>query len=276
MTAGLWAVLFVAGVAVSLSASWQLVVRLERLGERAGFSEASLGLVAALAADAPEITSAATALARGQASVGAGVVIGSNVFTWRPCSGWPLSWPAGLPSTAGRAARRGTWGVGRGGVPADRGQGAVPRGRAGRDGLDVGPVRGAARASPVPDRAAPAPAPLDSLAGLRGSRGGDRAQRGDPAAAGNPGGRARRRSGADRSRRGEHHHGTVSCRPGPPLRGRGHHHRRPGPGGGHQPAECGQRGLPRRARPGCRGAVHSAEQQRDQRGRRAADPPPAW
>jgi cation:H+ antiporter len=80
MTAGLWAVLFVAGVAVSLSASWQLVVRLERLGERAGFSEASLGLVAALAADAPEITSAATALARGQASVGAGVVIGSNVF----------------------------------------------------------------------------------------------------------------------------------------------------------------------------------------------------
>ena len=80
MTAGLLAVLFLAGVAVSLSASWQLVVRLERLGERAGFSEASLGLVAALAADAPEITSAATALAHGQASVGAGVVIGSNVF----------------------------------------------------------------------------------------------------------------------------------------------------------------------------------------------------
>ena len=43
-------------------------------------SEAWLGLVAALAADAPEITSAVTALARGQASVGAGVVIGSNVF----------------------------------------------------------------------------------------------------------------------------------------------------------------------------------------------------
>ena len=49
-------------------------------GRRAGFSEAWLGLVAALAADAPEITSAVTALARGQASVGAGVVIGSNVF----------------------------------------------------------------------------------------------------------------------------------------------------------------------------------------------------
>ena len=73
-------VLFCAGVAVSLAASWLLVSRLERLGERAGFSEAWLGLVAALAADAPEITSAVTALSRGQASVGAGVVIGSDVF----------------------------------------------------------------------------------------------------------------------------------------------------------------------------------------------------
>jgi len=72
--------LFTAGVAVSLAASWLLVSRLERLADRAGFSEAWLGLVAALAADAPEITSAVTALSRGQASVGAGVVIGSNVF----------------------------------------------------------------------------------------------------------------------------------------------------------------------------------------------------
>src|SRR4029077_14458372 len=39
-----------------------------------------LGRVAALAADAPEITSSVVALARGQATVGAGVVIGSNVF----------------------------------------------------------------------------------------------------------------------------------------------------------------------------------------------------
>src|SRR6516165_504975 len=72
--------LFAVGAAVSLAASWLLVSRLERLGERAGFSEAWLGLIAALAADAPEITSAVTALARGQASVGAGVIIGSNVF----------------------------------------------------------------------------------------------------------------------------------------------------------------------------------------------------
>jgi cation:H+ antiporter len=80
MAAGAELLLFAAGVVVSLAASWLLVTRLERLGERAGFTEAWLGLVAALAADAPEITSAATALAHGQPSVGAGVVIGSNVF----------------------------------------------------------------------------------------------------------------------------------------------------------------------------------------------------
>ena len=80
MTTGSWLVLFVLGVVVSLGSSWLLVSRLERLGERAGLSEALLGMVAALAADAPEITSAVTALAHGQASVGAGVVIGSNAF----------------------------------------------------------------------------------------------------------------------------------------------------------------------------------------------------
>jgi len=71
---------FVAGAAVSLGASYVLVTRLERIGERLGLSEGLLGVLAALAGDAPEITSAVTALALGQAQVGAGVVIGSNVF----------------------------------------------------------------------------------------------------------------------------------------------------------------------------------------------------
>ena len=65
---------------VSLATSWVLVSRLERVGERLGFSEALLGLVAALAADAPEVTAAVTALSHHQQQVGAGVVIGSNVF----------------------------------------------------------------------------------------------------------------------------------------------------------------------------------------------------
>ena len=70
----------VIGAAFSLAASAVLVIRIERLGERFGLTEAMLGLAAALAADAPEITSAAAALARGQRTVGVGVVLGSNVF----------------------------------------------------------------------------------------------------------------------------------------------------------------------------------------------------
>jgi cation:H+ antiporter len=72
--------LFVLGAVVSLAASWLLVTRLERIGARLGLSEALLGMLAALAADGPEITSAATALIGGHAQIGAGVVIGSNVF----------------------------------------------------------------------------------------------------------------------------------------------------------------------------------------------------
>jgi cation:H+ antiporter len=73
-------VIFATGVVVSLGASWMLVVRIERVGARLGLSEALLGMLAALAADAPEITAAVTALVRHDAHVGAGVVVGSNVF----------------------------------------------------------------------------------------------------------------------------------------------------------------------------------------------------
>lgn len=72
--------LFMLAAAVSLVSSWLLVSRLGRIGARLGLSEALLGMVAAFAADAPEITTAVTALGRHQQSVGAGVVIGSNVF----------------------------------------------------------------------------------------------------------------------------------------------------------------------------------------------------
>jgi cation:H+ antiporter len=71
---------FVGGAAVSLGTSWLLVSRLERVGERLGLSEALLGMLAALAADTPEVTSAITALLHHQGQVGAGVVMGSNVF----------------------------------------------------------------------------------------------------------------------------------------------------------------------------------------------------
>jgi cation:H+ antiporter len=71
---------FLVGALISLATSWVLVSRLERVGERLGLSEALLGIVAALAADAPEVTAAVTAIANHQQRLGAGVVIGSNVF----------------------------------------------------------------------------------------------------------------------------------------------------------------------------------------------------
>jgi hypothetical protein len=80
MSSPLAVAVFVVAAALSLGASAILVVRLERVGARLGLSEALLGLVAALAADTPEVTSAVTALAHGQHDVGTGVVLGSNVF----------------------------------------------------------------------------------------------------------------------------------------------------------------------------------------------------
>jgi cation:H+ antiporter len=71
---------FVLAAAVSIGASWVLVARLERVGARLGLSEALLGMLAAFAADAPEITAAVTALAHHDRRIGAGVVVGSNVF----------------------------------------------------------------------------------------------------------------------------------------------------------------------------------------------------
>ena len=80
MTAAADGVIFLLAAGVALGTSWVMVSRLERVGERLGLSEALLGLVAALAADAPEITAAATALIRRQPEVGAGVVLGSAPF----------------------------------------------------------------------------------------------------------------------------------------------------------------------------------------------------
>ena len=73
-------VVFVVAALVSLATSWILVTRLERVGDRLGLSEALLGILAALAADAPEITSSISALAQHHRTISASVVVGSNVF----------------------------------------------------------------------------------------------------------------------------------------------------------------------------------------------------
>jgi cation:H+ antiporter len=71
---------FLVSAVVSLLASDQLVKALERLGADLGFPQVLLGLVAAVAADGPELTSTVTALLSGQHALGLGVLFGSNVF----------------------------------------------------------------------------------------------------------------------------------------------------------------------------------------------------
>jgi cation:H+ antiporter len=72
--------LFLGGLAVTVVSSLVLARELDRIGERLGFSEALLGIVTAVGADAPEISSAVAALVSGHEDTGVGVVVGSNVF----------------------------------------------------------------------------------------------------------------------------------------------------------------------------------------------------
>jgi cation:H+ antiporter len=71
---------FLASAVVSLLASDQLVRALERVGADLGTPQVLLGLVAAIAADGPELTSTVTALLSGEHVLGLGVLFGSNVF----------------------------------------------------------------------------------------------------------------------------------------------------------------------------------------------------
>jgi cation:H+ antiporter len=72
--------LFATSLAATLAAAGLFARRLDTLGERLGIPEPTLGLLTALAADAPELSSAAAAMAGGHAAVGEGVVMGSNMF----------------------------------------------------------------------------------------------------------------------------------------------------------------------------------------------------
>jgi cation:H+ antiporter len=72
--------LFLTSLAATLAAAALFARRLDRLGGRLGIHEAVLGLLTALAADAPELSSGMTAMVRGERGVGVGVLLGSNVF----------------------------------------------------------------------------------------------------------------------------------------------------------------------------------------------------
>jgi cation:H+ antiporter len=72
--------LFLASLLATLVAARMFARRLDRLGTRFGFPEALIGLLSAVAADGPEISSALFALIRGEHGVSVGVLVGSNAF----------------------------------------------------------------------------------------------------------------------------------------------------------------------------------------------------
>lgn len=72
--------LFLASLALTVVSSIVLSRRIEQLGKWLRLSESLLGIIAALGANAPEISSAISALRHGQRDLGLGIVFGSNIF----------------------------------------------------------------------------------------------------------------------------------------------------------------------------------------------------
>lgn len=76
-------------VAASLGASLLFGRRLDRVSERFGANEGLHGILTALGADAPEISTAIVALSSSHGKLGVGVVVGSNVFNLAALLGLP-------------------------------------------------------------------------------------------------------------------------------------------------------------------------------------------
>jgi cation:H+ antiporter len=80
MSVALAVPLFAVATVVTLVASARFAAHLDHAGSRLGLTDALLGVLTAVAADGPEVTSAVTALIRGEHDVGVGVVLGSCAF----------------------------------------------------------------------------------------------------------------------------------------------------------------------------------------------------
>ena len=226
-------------------------------------------MVAALAADAPEISAAITALARGQRDVSVGVILGSNAFNLATLLGLSaivagrhrLSPAGGAPGGHGgpgdRVDQRG------GGARSDS-----ARGRPGARGAGRRTVRD--RVGSEPRDAAPAPgaATMEALAVGGHPRGRGGTGRGHPPVEGRRDRRrrrdARRRTGGG----GERGDGGCGHVAGRPLRHQQHRDGRGRAGGRDEPAQRGGRHLPRVARARRRDAERGAEQQHFERRRR--------
>jgi cation:H+ antiporter len=72
--------LFFCGLILTSVSSFVLTQALERLGNRLNISEGLLGVLVALGANTPEISTAVTALVKGHHDLGLGVILGSNIF----------------------------------------------------------------------------------------------------------------------------------------------------------------------------------------------------
>src|ERR1700716_2132232 len=108
---------FVLSLAVTLAAARLFARRLDVLGVSLGFPETLIGLLTALAADGPEISSALIALSSGEHAVSTGVVVGSNVFNLAAMIGLSALLAGGVRRARGALAAEGGGGV-RGGVAA--------------------------------------------------------------------------------------------------------------------------------------------------------------
>ncbi len=73
-------VFFVLALGLSIVSSLVLARDIEKIGRRFDLPEPLLGLLAALGADSPEISAAISALQSGHHDIGAGIVVGSNLF----------------------------------------------------------------------------------------------------------------------------------------------------------------------------------------------------
>jgi len=72
--------LFVVSLVVTLVAAATFARRLDQLGAKFGLSEVSIGLLTAVAADGPEVSSALVALIKGAHDASVGIIVGSNTF----------------------------------------------------------------------------------------------------------------------------------------------------------------------------------------------------